>query len=120
MEDDLEDWRHRFIETIRLPQNSLYEGNHTKDQKQINGGKRISCRKLALEMDMSSLSALRILRKDLKMKPYKITVEPLLKDKHKAQRKKFASWVGKKFRKDTMRILFPDETMFDLDSVYNS
>ena len=44
------------------------------------------------------------------MKPCKIPIEPLLKDEHKAQRKKFANWVRKKFRKeDTMRILFSDE-----------
>ena len=42
------------------------------------------------------------------MKPYKKTVEPLLKDEHKAQQKKFANWARKKFRKEnTMRILFP-------------
>ena len=55
------------------------------------------------------------------MKPYKKTVEPLLKDEHKAQRKKFVNWARKKFRKeDTMRILFSDEKMFDLDGIYNS
>ena len=42
-----------------------------KIKRKSKGGKRISCRKLALEMDMSFSSALRILRKDLKMKPYK-------------------------------------------------
>ena len=42
-----------------------------KIKRKSNGGKRISCRKLALEMDMSFSSAYRILRKDLKMKPYK-------------------------------------------------
>ena len=72
-------------------------------------------------MDMSFSSAYRILRQDLKMKPYKITVESLLKDEHKAQRKEFANWVREKFREeDTMRILFSDENMFDLDGIYNS
>ena len=78
-----------------------------KIKRKSKGGKRISCRKLALEMDMSFSSAYRILRKDLKMKPYEKTVEPLLKDEQKAQREKFANWARKKFRKeDTMRILF--------------
>ena len=55
------------------------------------------------------------------MKPHKETVGPLLKDEHKAQWKKFANWARKKFRKeDTMRILFSDEKMFDLDGIYNS
>ena len=54
-----------------------------KTKRKSKGGKM---RKLALEMDMSSFSsAYRILRKDLKMKPYKITVEPLLKDENKTQ-----------------------------------
>ena len=56
------------------------------------------------------------------MKPYKKTVEPLLKDEHKKlSGKKFANWARKKFRKeDTMRILFSDGKMFDLDGIYNS
>ena len=41
-----------------------------KTKRKSKGGKRISCRKLALEMDMSFSSAYRILRKDLQMKPY--------------------------------------------------
>ena len=55
------------------------------------------------------------------MKPYKKTVEPQLKDEHKAQQKKFANWARKKFRKEEiMRILFSDEKLFDLDGIYNS
>ena len=53
-------------------------------KRKSKGGKRISCTKLALEMDMSSFSsACRILWKDLKMKYYKITVELLLEHEHK-------------------------------------
>ena len=62
-----------------------------KIKRKSKGGKRISCRKLALKMDMSSSSASRILGKDLKIKPYKKTVELLLRDEHKAQWKKFAN-----------------------------
>ena len=55
------------------------------------------------------------------MKLYKTTVELLLKDEHKAQRKKIRQLGGKKFwKEDTMRILFFDEKMFDLDGIYNS
>ena len=55
------------------------------------------------------------------MKPYKKPVEPLLKDEHKAQRKKFANWERKKFwKEDTMTILFSNEKTFDLDGIYNS
>ena len=58
-----------------------------KIKRKSKGDKRISCRKLVLETDMSFSNAYRILRKDFKMKPYKKTVEPLLKDEHKVQRK---------------------------------
>jgi len=72
-------------------------------------------------MSMSFSSAHRFLRKDLNLKPYKKIVEPLLKDEHIVQRKKFANWVRKNFqKKDTMRILFSDEKLFDLDGIYNS
>ena len=55
------------------------------------------------------------------MKPHKKTVEPLLKDEYKAQQEKFANWERKKFwKEDTMRILFSDEKMFDLEGIYNS
>ena len=55
------------------------------------------------------------------MKPCKITVEPLLKNEHRAQWKKFANWTRKKFRKeDITRILFFDEKVFDLDGIYKS
>ena len=69
-----------------------------KIKRKSKGSKRISCRKLALEMDISFSNAYRILGKDLKMMPYKKTVEPLLKDDHKAQRKKFANWARKKIQ----------------------
>ena len=89
-----------------------------KIKRKSKSGKRISYRELALEMDMSFSSAYRILRKDLKMKPYKVTVEPILKDEHKTQRKKFAIWARKNLSKeDTMRILFSDEKMFDVDGI---
>ena len=92
-----------------------------KIKRKSKSSKRIFWRKLVFEMDMSFSSAYRILRKDLKMKPYKKAVEPLLKNEHKVQRKKFGNWARKKFRKaDTMRILFSDEKMFDLDGIYNS
>ena len=38
-----------------------------KIKRKLKGDKRTSCRKLALEMDMSFSSAYRVLRKDLKM-----------------------------------------------------
>ena len=92
-----------------------------KIKRKSKDGKRFSCRKLVLEVDMTFSSAYRILEEDLKMKLYKKTVEPLLKDEHKVQQKEFANWARKKFwKEDTTRILFSDEKMFDLDGIDNS
>ena len=74
--------RHRTVRT---------KANIQKIKRKSKCGKRSSCRKLAVEMDISFSSAYRILRKDLKMKLYKKPVESLLKDEHKAQWKKFAN-----------------------------
>ena len=50
----------------------------------------------------------------------KIT-KPLLTDDHRAKRKKFANWVKSNFRKEkTMKILFSDEKIFDINGVYNA
>ena len=48
-------------------------------------------------------------------------IERKLTEEHKNKRKKFVNWVGHNLRKeDTMRILFSDEKIFDLDGMYNS
>ena len=54
--------RYRAVRTKALIQ---------KIKRKLKDGKKISWRKLALEMDMSFSSAYRVLKKDLKMKPYK-------------------------------------------------
>ena len=73
-------------------------------------------------MNMPFSSTYRIFRKDLKMKSYKRTAKPLLKDEHKAQRKKFTNWARKKVpeRGDNENRFFSDEKMFDFDDIYNS
>ena len=77
--------------------------------------------KLAVEMGLSETTVRRVFREDVKLKPYKIKVKPLLTDQHRENRKRFANWIRTNFRKeDTMRILFSDEKMFDIDGVYNS
>ena len=54
------------------------------------------------------------------MKPFKRTVEPLLKDKHKAQRKKFANRTRKSSERRYNENTFSHEKMFDLDDVCNN
>lgn len=82
---------------------------------------QVSARGLAKEMGISKSSAHRILREDLKLYAYKMVIVPKLTDEHKKKRKKFANWIFNHFRKeDTMRILFSDEKMFDVDGIYNA
>jgi hypothetical protein len=61
------------------------------------------------------------LTEDLHLHAYKKIIKQKLTDEHKDKRKKFVNWVFNNFRKEeTMRILFSDEKMFDVDGIYNS
>ena len=91
-----------------------------KVKNRLNGGGRLSARKLSNELKLSRTSIQRILKDDLRYFPYKIIVKSFLTNAHKADRKRFANWVRSNFRKgQTMRILFSDEKLFDIDGVYN-
>ena len=92
-----------------------------KVKRRLKGKRKVSSRKLAVELDISRTSVRRILKDDLGCHPYKVRIVPLINDDHKAKRKSFANWIRTHFRKEkTMRILFSDEKMFDIDGVYNS
>ena len=93
-----------------------------KVRKRMKGKRtRVSIRKLASELDISNGSVVRILKQDLGYRSYKKRVQPALTDFEKSKRMKFANWVRHNFRKeDTLRILFSDEKMFDLDGMYNA
>ena len=92
-----------------------------KVKHRLNRKKKVTSRKLAVELNISRTSVRRILKNDLLLRPYKKIVEPLLTDEHKEKRKKFSNWVRTRFRKeDTMKILFSDEKLFDIDGIYNS
>uniref|UniRef100_A0A914X0E5 Transposase n=1 Tax=Plectus sambesii TaxID=2011161 RepID=A0A914X0E5_9BILA len=96
-------------------------GNIQKVKSWLQRKRHLSVQKLASELDISYGSIRRILKDDLLLRPYKKTIEPLLTDAHKDKRKNFFNWVRSNFRKeDTMRILFSDEKMFDIDGMYNS
>ncbi len=72
-------------------------------------------------MDISERSVRRILKDDLGLRPYKKRIEPFLTDIHKTKRIKFANWIRNNFREEqTMRILFSDEKMLNLDGMYNA
>ena len=60
------------------------------------------------------------MKNDLGLHPYKIVIEPLLSNDQNIKRKKFANWVRTNFRKEkTMKILFSDQRVCDIDGVYN-
>ena len=55
------------------------------------------------------------------MQAYKHRVEPLLTNGQKVKRIKFANWIRNHFRKEqTLKILFSDEKIFDLNGMYNA
>jgi hypothetical protein len=92
-----------------------------KVKNRMKGIKRMSVRKLSSELDIFQTSIRRILKNDLGYHPYKKIIESLLTDAQKIERKKFANWVRTNFRKEqTMKILFSEEKLFDIDGVYNS
>ena len=96
-------------------------GNTQKVKHRLRRKKRVSARKLSMDLQISERSVRRIMKNDLGLRPYKKVKEPLLSNDQKIKRKKFANWVRTIFRKeDTMKILFSDKTFFDIDGVYNS
>ena len=69
-------------------------------------------------LGISRTSVHRILKNDLALQAYKLPKEPLLPDEHEEKRIKFANWIRTNFQKgDTMKILFSDEKIFDIDGV---
>jgi AraC-like DNA-binding protein len=92
-----------------------------KVKNRVKQKKPFSARKLARDFHMSDRSVRRILKDDLHIRPYKVVIEPRLTGVHKAKRLAFANWVRHTFGKEeTLRILFSDEKLFDIDGIYNS
>ena len=92
-----------------------------KVKKRMKFKKRVSIRKFADELGISNGSVIRIFKQDLGYRSYKKRVQPALIDFEKSKRMKFANRLRHNFRKeDTLTILFSDEKIFDLDSMYNA
>ncbi|CAF1373168.1 unnamed protein product [Rotaria magnacalcarata] len=103
------------------PQIARTSENIRKAKNRYRRKRRVSDRKLSMEPDISERSVRRILKNDLALRPYKKIVEPALSDDQKIKRKQFANWVQTNFRKEkTLKILFSDEKLFDIDGIYNS
>ena len=103
---------HRLVRTKKMIQ---------KVKRRLNGKKRLSTRKLAIELEVSRSSVQRMLRDDLGCRAFKKRIEPLITDIQKGKRKTFANWIRTNFKKEqTLKFLFSDEKMFDLDGMYNA
>jgi hypothetical protein len=100
------------------------DNQHWLNQKvkdRLKPEKPVSARKLALKLEISKRSIRRILKDDLHLKPYKKIVQSLITDAHRSKRVQFANWIRNNFHnEDTMRILFSDEKMFDIDSKHSN
>ncbi|CAM4836603.1 unnamed protein product [Rotaria magnacalcarata] len=95
--------------------------NIRKVKNRCRRKRRVSARKLSMDLDISERSVRRILKNDLGLRSYKKIVEPALSDDQKIKRKQFTNWVRTNFRKEkTLKILFSNEKLFDIDGIYNS
>ena len=104
--------RHRLVRTKKMIQ---------KVKRRLNRKKKLSTRKLAIELEVSRRSVQRMLRDDLGCQAFKKRIEPLITDIQKGKRKTFANWIRTNFKKEqTLKFLFSDEKMFDLDGMYNA
>ena len=62
----------------------------------------------------------RIIREDLHLHAYRVTIELNLNDRHKQRRVSFTYWVQKFLRKKIeKKILFTDEKHFELGDIFN-
>ena len=66
--------------------------------------KFFSYRKIARDLRISRTSAQRILKDDLKLKSYRIKVQPKISEDQKPKRLKFANWIRTNFRKEDTEI----------------
>ncbi|CAF1126906.1 unnamed protein product [Didymodactylos carnosus] len=62
----------------------------------------------------------RIVKEDLGLRAYHITIEPKLTDAHKQARIAFAYWIRRSLTKASIqKILFTDEKYFTVDGIFN-
>lgn len=92
-----------------------------KVKSKLKGKKNKSIRILGTELSISHESVRTILKEDLQLYPYKIRIEPRLTDEQQRKRMKFANWIRHKFKKNqTLKILFSDEKIFDMNGMCNA
>ena len=87
------------------------EENITRIKNMIEETPSTSMRKLCSESDISSATVWRILRKALKLFPYKPkTVQPLTQA-HRAGRMEFCRWISEKSPEFVDKVLWSDEKL---------
>ena len=82
------------LRTVRTAAN-LRKVKHRHDRLQV-----FSYSKIARDLRISRTSAQRILKDDLKLKSYRIKVQPKISEDQKAKRLKFAHWIRTNLRKE--------------------
>lgn len=88
-------------------------------QRPVYKGRR-SARHFAKLLGVSSSTMRRIIKDDLKLRCYRVVIQPKLTAAHKKSRVSFAHWVRRSMRKeDQEKILFTDEKYFSLEGVFN-
>jgi len=81
---------------------------------------RQSVRKMARQLQISERSLGRIVKEDLGLYAYRITVQPKLTDAQKQSQIRFAYWVRRSLTKASIRkIMFTDEKYFTVDGIFN-
>ncbi|CAM4820506.1 unnamed protein product [Rotaria magnacalcarata] len=86
------------------------KGNIRKVKSRLRRKKRVSARKLSMELDISERSVRRILKNDLELHPCKKVVEPLLSDDQKIKRENFT-------KNEEGYVRNEDEVAHDLHSI---
>ena len=92
---------------------------NTKEKLRRNPAR--SANKLAMEAHVSPSTMQRLLKNDLKVRPYKITKRQLLSEATKKKRLERAKMLLKKLLDDTQpTVLWTDEKLFTIQGIHNS
>lgn len=94
-----------------------------KIEKKISKKPSKSIRKIAQEVGSSRATVQRVLKADLRLKPYKMKIHQMISDADRRQRITFATWLKTKTSQDMdflKRIWFSDEANFHLDGRVNA
>lgn len=127
-ERTVREWKSRYLKTdeihLKKPP-GLVRTVRTKNtiakvKKTFQRKARQSVHKMACQLGISERSLRRIVKEDLGLHAYRITIQPKLTDAHKQARITFAYWVRRSLTKAFIRkILFSDEKYFTVDGIFN-